>query len=147
MSEDLHSPARAVRPRQENAGGMPALPGTKPGLQLGHEPNRCVDVMTMDGALLFRYVYNPDTPIAEARRPYAHPVNSIAGDRLTNFRPNDHPWHHALSLTITRVDEVNFWGGPSYRAADGYRWREDHGVQMHVAWTALAPGEASHMTT
>ena len=38
MSEDLHSPARAVRPRQENAGGMPALPGTTPGLQLRHEP-------------------------------------------------------------------------------------------------------------
>jgi hypothetical protein len=111
----------------------------KPALQLRHEPNRHVDVTTAEGALLFRYVYNPDTPITESRRPYAHPLNALAGDRLTNFRPNDHPWHHALSLTLTRVDAVNFWGGPSYRPTDGYRWRDDHGIQTHCSWEMLAP--------
>lgn len=140
MSEgEVHLGARASRLHSAEAGGTPALPGNKPGLQLRHEPNRHVDVSTADGALLFRYVYIPDTPIAESRRPYAHPLNSVAGDQLTNFRPNDHPWHHALSLTLTSVDAVNFWGGPSYRAGDGYRWRDDHGVQMHVSWTALVP--------
>lgn len=108
-------------------------------LQLRHEPNRHVEIATDVGALLMRYVYRPHVPANEAPRPYAHPVCSLAGDVLTNFRPNDHPWHHALSLTITQVDGVNFWGGPSHRAADGYQWRDDHGAQIHRAWRTLTP--------
>ncbi len=94
-------------------------------------------VVTAAGAPLFRYVFAPDTPANESRRPFAHPLYSIAGDVLTNFRPNDHPWHHALSFTLTSVDGVNFWGGPSHRAADGYAWRDDHGEQRHESWREL----------
>lgn len=104
---------------------------------LRDEERRHVDVVTAEGRLLWRYVYAPETPVNEARRPYAHPVCSLADDRLTNFRPNDHPWHHGLSMTLTSVDGVNFWGGPSYRAGEGYRWREDHGEQVHRAWERL----------
>ena len=111
----------------------------KPGLQLYHEVGRHIEVVTADGALLFRYVYTPQTDARESPRPYLHPVCSLAGDVLTNFRPNDHPWHHGLSLTLTNVSGVNFWGGPTYRATDGYQWREDHGVQTHRTWTSLAP--------
>ena len=106
-------------------------------LQLRHEPDRAVEIATTGGARLWRYVYRPETPANEAPRPYAHPVCSLAGDVLTNFRPNDHPWHHALSLTLTSVDGVNFWGGPTHRAGDGYRWRDDHGAQVHRAWMTL----------
>lgn len=108
-------------------------------LQLHHEPGRHVEIATASGALLWRYTYVPDTPVNESRRPYAHPVCSAPGDILTNFRPNDHPWHHGLSLTLTSVDGVNFWGGPSHRTGEGYRWREDHGTQAHGAWTSLEP--------
>lgn len=108
-------------------------------LQLRHEMDRWVEIATIAGAPLWRYVYAPDTPANESRRPYAHPVYSIAGDVLTNFRPNDHPWHHGLSLTLTSVDGVNFWGGPSCRAGEGYQWREDHGAQVHRAWPRLSP--------
>lgn len=113
-----------------------------PALQLRHEPDRHIDIVTAGGARLWRYVYVPATPDNEARRPYAHPICSLAGDVLTNFRPNDHPWHHALSLTLTSVGGVNFWGGPSYRSDDGYRWRGDHGMQVHRAWTTLT---AAHL--
>ena len=109
-------------------------------LQLRHEAGAHVDVLRPDGGLLWRYVYAPTTPANEARRPYAHPVCSFAGDVLTNFRPNDHPWHHALSLTLTSVDGVNFWGGPSYRSGEGYRWRDDAGEQRHEAWLTVQPG-------
>lgn len=108
-------------------------------LQLRHVPHRHVEVATAAGTLLWRYVYVPDTPANESPRPYAHPVCSLAGDTLTNFRPNDHPWHHGLSFTLTSVDGVNFWGGPSHRAADGYQWRADHGAQVHLSWIALTP--------
>jgi hypothetical protein len=106
-------------------------------LQLDHAPHRHVEISTADGALLWRYVYAPQTPADEAPRPYAHPICTLAGDILTNFRPNDHPWHHALSLTLTSVDGVNFWGGPTHRATDGYKPRHDHGAQVHRAWLKL----------
>jgi hypothetical protein len=108
-------------------------------LHLRHEPERHLEIVTTEGLRLFRYVYAPDTPGNESPRPYVHPVCSLAGDVVTNFRPNDHPWHHALSLTLTSVDGVNFWGGPSYQPSDGYRWRDDYGSQLHRSWTSLAP--------
>ena len=112
-------------------------------LYLDHETGRAATLSTSRGVLL-RYVYAPATPSRESPRPYAHPVNSLAGDTLTNFRPNDHPWHHALSLTLASVDGVNFWGGPTYRPADGYRWRDDHGEQRHQAWLELTPARLKH---
>ncbi|MEN9632129.1 MAG: hypothetical protein RL077_533 [Verrucomicrobiota bacterium] len=110
------------------------------GLHLRHDPAGWIEIGTCADRPLWRYVYRPGTPANEAPRPYAHPVYSIDGDVMTNFRPNDHPWHHGLSLTMTRVDGVNFWGGPSYRAEDGYQWREDQGVQRHREWRELTAG-------
>ncbi len=92
-----------------------------------------------NGAVLWRYVYAPDTPADESPRPYAHPVYSIDGDILTNWRPNDHRWHHGLSFTLTSVNGVNFWGGPSHRAEDSYQWRQDQGIQRHVDWVERTP--------
>ena len=108
-------------------------------LVLRHTEAHHVEIATGEGALLWRYVYAPATPANESPRPYAHPVCSLFGDVLTNFRPNDHPWHHGLSLTLTSVAGVNFWGGPSNRPADGYQWRDDHGVQLHRSWVVLDP--------
>ncbi|WP_221029732.1 DUF6807 family protein [Actomonas aquatica] len=99
----------------------------------------CAVALT-DGPVLWHYQYQPDTPAAESPRPFIHPLYSIDGDVLTNWRPNDHPWHHGLSLTLTVVNDVNFWGGPSHRAADGYQWREDQGVQEHAGWVRQLPG-------
>lgn len=94
----------------------------------------------VDGATeLWRYVYAPDTPADESPRPYAHPVYSIDGDILTNWRPNDHRWHHGLNFTLTSVNGVNFWGGPSHRAADSYQWRDDQGLQKHLEWVVRTP--------
>ncbi|MEI7553487.1 MAG: PmoA family protein [Verrucomicrobiota bacterium] len=105
-------------------------------LRLHHETGRAVSLFAGD-ALLCRYVYAPSLDAKESPKPYFHPLNSLAGDTLTNFRPNDHPWHHGLCFTLNQVAGVNFWGGPTCRRADGYQWRDDHGVQQHVAWTRL----------
>ncbi len=88
---------------------------------------------------LWSYCFDPDTPANESTRPYIHPLSSIDGDILTNLRPNDHPWHHGISFTLTSVDGVNFWGGPSHRAEDSYQWRSDHGRQRHVEWVEKTP--------
>ncbi len=88
---------------------------------------------------LWTYGFEPGTPANESPRPFVHPLYSIHGDILTNWRPNDHPWHHGLSFTLTVVDGVNFWGGPSHRTEDGYQWRDDHGRQLHVSWLERSP--------
>jgi hypothetical protein len=104
-------------------------------LRLEDESGRALAVYFGE-QLLCRYVYGPTTEGKESPRPYFHPVNSLAGDTLTNFRPNDHPWHHGLSFTLTNVSDINFWGGPTCRPEDKYKWRDDHGAQHHVAWTS-----------
>jgi hypothetical protein len=105
-------------------------------LRIEHTAGSAVALFWGD-ALLMRYVYEPTTPANESPRPYAHPVNSLAGDTLTNFRPNDHPWHHALSFTLNNVSGANFWGGPTCLRGEGYKWRDDHGSQQHLEWKTL----------
>jgi hypothetical protein len=110
-------------------------------LRLQHDEGHAVTLFTGD-ALLCRYVYVPATAAKESPKPYFHPVNSLAGDTLTNFRPNDHAWHHALSFTLNNVSGANFWGGPTCLREDGYKWRDDHGAQHHVAWSQLKADDA-----
>lgn len=105
---------------------------------------RSVELHQKGGGLLLRYVAVPQTLPAESPRPYAHPVNTLRGECLTLFRPNDHPWHHALSFTLTSVSGHNFWGGPSYRQADGYRHRDDQGTQQHEAWIERSAERVAH---
>lgn len=114
------------------------------GLALRLDLDRAVEIHRADGGLLLRYVYRPDTATGESPRPYAHPVNTLAGELLTNFRPNDHPWHHGLSFTINCLAEFNFWGGPTYRAGAGYRFLENHGLQRHVAWEEKSAERLAH---
>jgi hypothetical protein len=113
-------------------------------LQLARPGEDAVELRTAAGLLLLRYVVRPSTPQKESTRPYAHPVQTLAGECLTNFRPNDHPWHHGLNLTLGSVSGVNFWGGPTYRAADGYQWRDDHGTQVHVEWQECSAARLAH---
>ncbi|WP_442890538.1 DUF6807 family protein [Congregicoccus parvus] len=121
-------------------GGLPAL--TTPALSIRRSGPESVEVWCRD-AMLFRYVCSPETPGNESTRPYAHPVRSLAGRTLTNHRPNDHPWHHALSFTLTLVDGTNFWGGPTWSPETGYAWQSNHGTQKHAAWLTLEVEEAS----
>jgi len=103
-----------------------------------------VELHRQGGGLLLRYVFQPTTPLAESPRPYAHPVQTLKGERLTQFRPNDHPWHHALSFTLTSVSGHNFWGGGSYRKEDGYKYRQDQGTQQHDSWTERTASRIAH---
>lgn len=111
-------------------------------IRLEHETGHAVSVF-FNERLLCRYVYVPDGTATEAPRPYVHPVNSMKGDTLTNFRPNDHPWHHGLSLTLNDVSGANFWGGPTFSTGTGYRFQENHGAQHHTTWTQLDSAAAT----
>lgn len=114
-------------------------------LPLATIDDQAVEIRQPNGALLMRYVFRPDTAASEAPRPYAHPVCSLAGEVLTNFRPNDHPWHHALSFTITSLAGRNFWGGGTYRSGEGYQDLKNQGTQHHVEWLSQTPEKLSHV--
>jgi hypothetical protein len=113
-------------------------------LRIVRDGDRAVEIHRPGGGLLFRYVFRPDTPADESPRPYAHPVCTLAGEVLTNFRPNDHRWQHGLSFTVNCLSGYNFWGGASYRSTDGYQWRNDQGTQQHVAWLEQGANYLSH---
>lgn len=55
------------------------------------------------GEPLWTYVYGA------RRRPFVHPVRTLAGHVLSRDAPHDHPWHHALWFTIKFVNGENFW--------------------------------------
>ena len=109
-------------------------------IRIEHETDRAVSLFHQE-RLLCRYVYVSQQPEIEAPRPYFHPLNSLGGDTLTNFRPNDHPWHHGLSLTLNDVSGVNFWGGPTYFREGGYKMPARHGSQHHIGWQRLEARE------
>lgn len=45
----------------------------------------------------------------ETSKPFFHPVSLLDGTVLTEDRPSDHPWHHALWFTWKHINGVNFW--------------------------------------
>ncbi|MEU1706737.1 PmoA family protein [Streptomyces sp. NPDC005706] len=71
------------------------------------------------GVELFAYVYRPEAAW-EAPKPYLHPVRTLAGAVVTDYRPNDHRWHKGLSLTASHLSGANLWGGNTYVHGQGY---------------------------
>jgi hypothetical protein len=53
---------------------------------------------------LWRFSFDP-----KAGKPYFHPVAVGNGPSLTNFKPEDHPWHYALWFSWKYINHVNYW--------------------------------------
>lgn len=86
--------------------------------------------------ILFDYCYRSDADSLHCPRPFMHPIRTLAGDILSNYRPIDHPWHAGLSMTANNVNGMNFWGGGTYRRETGqYTQVSNVGKQIHRAWT------------
>jgi hypothetical protein len=68
---------------------------------------------------LWRFSYDP-----KAGKPYFHPVRVGNGPSLTNFKPEDHPWHYALWFSWKYINHVNYWeeNRVSGQAAGATRW-------------------------
>ncbi|MCZ9883204.1 DUF6807 family protein [Arthrobacter sp. B2a2-09] len=73
-------------------------------------------------------------------RPYLHPVRTLAGVKVTDHLPADHPWHLGAGFAFQDVNGTNFWGGKTYtRAAGRYEERQDHGHIIERSTTS-GPG-------
>ncbi|MFF7471973.1 DUF6807 family protein [Streptomyces sp. NPDC008092] len=90
-------------------------------IRVSHVHGEHIAVAAPDGTEILRYVYRPDPEAYEARKPYAHPVRTLAGRTVTGYRPSDHRWHKGLQMTASHLSGQNFWGGNTYVPGQGYQ--------------------------
>lgn len=94
-------------------------------------------IAELGGVEVFRYVYRPDMPQLEAPRPYFHPIRTLDGEVVTDYRPDDHVWHKGISMTVSDLSGENFWGGGSYRKPPGeYVQLPNNGSMRHLEFDA-----------
>ncbi|MFC4057652.1 DUF6807 family protein [Planomonospora corallina] len=98
------------------------------------------------GTPVASYVWEPDLPASDSPRPYLHPVRTLGGVEVTEHRPDDHVHHLGVSLAISDVGAVNFWGGRTFVRDRGPSWLGDHGRQRHDAFEELGSGFAEELT-
>ncbi|GAB3212878.1 PmoA family protein [Marinactinospora endophytica] len=70
-----------------------------------------------------------------APRPHLHPVSTLAGTVVTETRPADHPHHLGVGVAVPDAGGTNFWGGRTFVRDQGPTWLDDHGAQLHRAWS------------
>src|SRR4051794_37820751 len=87
------------------------------------------------------YHWRPRLPTNLAPRPCLHPVRTLGGTVVTEFRPADHPHHLGVSVAGADVAGTNFWGGRTFVTARGPVMLPNHGTQRHLAWHLHSPGE------
>ncbi|HEX4812214.1 MAG TPA: DUF6807 family protein [Nonomuraea sp.] len=90
------------------------------------------------GRPVARYEVRPDLPANDSPRPYLHRVRTLGGVEVTQVRPEDHVHHLGVSVAVSDLGGVNFWGGRTYVRGRGPTWLDDHGSQRHRAFHRLA---------
>jgi hypothetical protein len=56
-----------------------------------------------DGSVIWRFSFDP-----KMGKPFFDPL-SVGGRSLTNFKPEDHPWHYGLWFSWKYVNGANYW--------------------------------------
>ncbi|MFI8189350.1 PmoA family protein [Streptomyces sp. NPDC085946] len=111
-------------------------------IRVSHTHGEHITVTAANGTEILRYVYRPDPDPFESRKPYAHPVRTLAGRTVTGYRPNDHRWHKGLQMTASHLSGQNFWGGNSYVRGRGYLPLPDRiGSMRHDGFSAFTVGD------
>ncbi|MFD5846513.1 DUF6807 domain-containing protein [Streptomyces chartreusis] len=107
-------------------------------IRVTHTHGDHIAVTAANGTEILRYVYRPDPAAFESRKPYAHPVRTLAGHTVTGYRPSDHRWHKGLQMTASHLSGQNFWGGNCYVHGQGYlQLPERVGSMRHDGFPAL----------
>jgi hypothetical protein len=111
-------------------------------LALTHDVGQGIAVRHGDTTLM-AYRYRPTEPQYESPRPYIHPVSTLGGRLVSVFRPHDHVWHKGIALSLPNVGPDNFWGGATYRRADGYVDLDNNGSMDHQRVTEISVDETT----
>ena len=74
---------------------------------------------TSGGVTVWRFSFDP-----RSGKPFFDPVRVGRGPSLTDFKPEDHPWHYGLWFSWKYVNRVNYWeeSRTSGQAAGSTRW-------------------------
>lgn len=99
-------------------------------------------VVSAHGVELFTYVYRSPVDQLESPRPYLHPLKTLAGETVTQSRPDDHVWHTGLSWSLPNAGAHNFWGGPTFIRDRGYVQLPNNGRVDHRGFTAFDATDA-----
>lgn len=72
-----------------------------------------------DGHTLWKFSFDP-----QRGKPFFDPLSAGANTSLTNFRPEDHPWHYGLWFSWKYINGVNYWEEDrlSGKAEGATRW-------------------------
>jgi Family of unknown function (DUF6807) len=54
--------------------------------------------------VLWNFTYDP-----KKGKPFFHPLTGANGTALTNFKPEDHPWHYGLWFSWKYINHANYW--------------------------------------
>ncbi|MEU8747837.1 PmoA family protein [Streptomyces parvulus] len=96
-------------------------------------------VLRVAGRPVARYVTRPELPSRLSPRPCLHPVTTLAGTPVTEFRPADHLHHLGVGVAVPDVEGHNFWGGRTYVRDRGPTELDNHGAQRHTAFRHSGP--------
>ncbi|MCT9092529.1 PmoA family protein [Streptomyces sp. ASQP_92] len=85
--------------------------------------------LSCSGCPVARYTSHPLDAPRMSPRPFLHPVTTLAGTVVTEYRPADHSHHTGVSVAVPDVDGHNFWGGRTYVRGRGPTELDNHGTQ------------------
>lgn len=90
--------------------------------------------LTIEGIEVLHYNNGADKDPLLSPRPYIHPLRTLSGVVLTDELAPDHPHHLGLSLTVSDLNEANFWGGRTFSGGKSL-WLPNHGHQISTQIT------------
>ena len=85
------------------AGGL-SIAGLNTAAELDVVASPNATTLHANGEVLWTYHHDP-----QEGKPYFHPLNTSQGDRLSELRPKDHPWHRGLWFSWKYINGVNYW--------------------------------------
>jgi hypothetical protein len=104
--------------------------------------------------LVWRFSFDPSRG-----KPFFHPISVPGGPALTNFKPEDHPWHYGLWFSWKYIDRgtnhVNYWeeDRATGRAQGRTRWdvpviqtTPDGAATIYLALSYINPSNQTDMT-
>lgn len=103
-----------------------------------------------DGRVLWRFSFDP-----QKGKPFFDPVSVTAGHSLTNFKPEDHPWHYGLWFSWKYINGANYWeeNRQTGKAEGSTRWsnvridaRPDGSADISMDLTYTHPSGRVDMT-
>jgi len=91
--------------------------------------------VTANDVTIAEYRLGGEIDAVNTPKPHFHPLRTLSGAQVTDFAPEDHPWHQGLQFAFPRVGDHNLWGGGTYFGPDeGYKIVADQGRIAHQRW-------------